>query len=64
MEKKRGVPTIGDSVYIGPGTISIGRITIGSRVKIGPNCVIHKDIPDDSIVVLDPGFKILPTPKQ
>jgi serine O-acetyltransferase len=55
----RGVPTIGDNVYIGPGAKLIGPINIGNRVNIGPNVVIHQDIPDDSVVVLDPGFKII-----
>lgn len=55
----RGVPTIGDNVYIGPGAKLIGPISIGNRVNIGPNVVIHQDIPDDCTVVLDPGFKII-----
>ena len=57
--EKKGVPTIGDDVYIGPGAVIYGRIRIGNNVKIGPNTVVYKDIPDNAIVVLDPGFKIL-----
>ncbi len=57
---KRGVPTIGDNVYIAPGAKIFGKITIGNNVSIGANTVVHKDIPDGSIVVLDPGFTILP----
>jgi serine O-acetyltransferase len=56
---KKGVPTLGDDVYIGPGAVIYGKINIGNNVKIGPNAVIYKDIPDNAIVVLDPGFKIL-----
>jgi len=56
---KRGVPTIGDNVYIGAGAIIIGKITIGNNVRIGANAVVHKDIPDNSTVVVYPGFKIL-----
>jgi serine O-acetyltransferase len=56
---KRGVPTIGDNVYIGPGAKLFGRITIGNNVKIGANVVVHKDIPDNSIVALKPGFEII-----
>jgi serine O-acetyltransferase len=55
----KGVPTIGDDVYIGPGAVIYGKITIGNNVKIGPNAIIYKDIPDNAVVVLDPGFKIL-----
>lgn len=55
----RGVPTIGGNVYIGPGAKLIGAIKIRSRVNFGPNVVIHQDIPDDSVVVLNPGYKII-----
>jgi len=30
-------------------------------VKIGANAVIYKDVPDNSVAVLDPGFRILPS---
>jgi serine O-acetyltransferase len=56
---KRGAPTIGDNVYIGPGARLFGKISIGNNVKIGANAVIHKDLPDNAIAVLDPGFKII-----
>ncbi len=55
----RGVPTIGDNVYIGPGARIFGKIRVGSNVQIGANAVVHADIPDDADVVLDPGFHIL-----
>jgi len=57
--EKIGVPTIGDNVYIAPGVKIFGKISIGNNVKIGANAVIFKDIPDNAIVVLDPGFKII-----
>jgi len=57
--EKAGVPTIGDDVYIAPGAQVFGKISVGSNVKIGANAVIYKDIPDNAIVVLDPGFKIV-----
>ncbi len=56
---KRGAPTLGDNVYIAPGARLFGRITIGNNVKIGANAVIHKDVPDNAIAVVDPGFKII-----
>ncbi len=56
---KRGAPTIGDNVYIAPGARLVGKISIGNNVKIGANAVIHKDLPDNAIAVLDPGFKII-----
>jgi serine O-acetyltransferase len=57
--KKRGAPIIGDNVYIAPGARLFGRITVGDNVKIGANAVIHRDLPDNAIAVLDPGFKII-----
>jgi len=57
--EKAGVPTIGDNVYLAPGARVFGKISIGNNVKIGANAVIYKDIPDNAIVVLEPGFKIV-----
>lgn len=57
--KNRGVPAFGDNVYIAPDAKIFGKIKIGTNVKIGANAVVYKDIPNNSIVVLDPGFKIL-----
>lgn len=56
---KRGAPTIGDNVYIAPGARLVGKICIGDNVKIGANAVIHKDLPDNAIAVMEPGFKII-----
>ena len=56
---RRGVPTIGNNVFIAPGARVFGKISIGNDVKIGANTVVYKDIPDRAVVVLDPGFKII-----
>lgn len=56
---KFGAPTLGDDVYVAPGARLFGPIRIGSNVKIGANAVVHRDIPDNAVVALDPGFKIL-----
>ncbi len=52
---KKGTPVIGDNVYIGPGALIIGGISIGNNVCIGGNAVVTKDIPDNSVVVGNPG---------
>lgn len=49
----RGSPVIGDNVYIGSGAKVLGKI------RLGNNAVVYKDIPDNAVVVLDPGFKII-----
>jgi serine O-acetyltransferase len=53
------VPVIGDDVYIAPGACIFGAIRIGNNVRIGANAVVCKDIPDDAVVALDPGFTII-----
>ncbi|NCC04816.1 MAG: serine acetyltransferase [Proteobacteria bacterium] len=45
-EWKNGTPKIGDSTSIYAGAKIFGEINIGANCKIGPNCVIKKDIPD------------------
>jgi serine O-acetyltransferase len=45
------VPVIGDDVYIGAGAKLLGGIRIGSRVTIGANAVVVKDVPDDATAV-------------
>ncbi len=53
--KNKGVPTIGNNVYIGPGARIIGGIKIGNNVAVGANCVVTKDVPENCVVVGIPG---------
>jgi serine O-acetyltransferase len=48
---RRGVPVIGDNVFIGPGAVVLGKITIGNNVAIGANSVVTRDVPDGAVVV-------------
>lgn len=48
--KKQGYPTLKENVYIGPGAVIIGNITIGKNVAIGANAVVLNDVPDNSVV--------------
>lgn len=50
----RGIPEIGDNVYIGPGAILFGKIQVGNNVAIGANAVVSKTIPDNGIVAGNP----------
>lgn len=43
---------IGDKVLIGAGAKILPYVTIGNNVKIGANCVVVEDIPDNATVVL------------
>ncbi|MBY6037094.1 serine acetyltransferase [Fictibacillus nanhaiensis] len=49
-KEKKGVPEIGNYVYIAPGAKIIGKIKIGNNVMIGANAVVTKDVPDNSVV--------------
>lgn len=50
----RGLPEIGDNVYIGPGAVLFGKIRVGSNVAVGANAVVSKSIPDNAVVVGNP----------
>lgn len=52
---RKGYPTLGDNVYLGPGSKIIGAVKIGNNVAVGANCVVTKNIPDNSVVVGIPG---------
>jgi serine O-acetyltransferase len=53
--KRLGTPVIGDNVYIGPGAVIFGSISIGDEAAIGANCVVTKDVPTRGVVVGVPG---------
>ena len=48
--KNKGVPTIGDEVYIAPGAKIVGNVRIGNNVAIGTNAVVLKDVPNNACV--------------
>ena len=52
--KRRGVPTIGNNVYIAPGAKLVGNITIGDNVAIGANAVVLDDLPDNAVAAGNP----------
>lgn len=53
--KRKGVPVIGDEVWIGINATIVGNIHIGNDVLIAPGAYINFDVPDHSIVVGNPG---------
>lgn len=52
--KRKGTPTIGDSVWIGINSTIVGNITVGDDVLIAPNTYVNCDIPSHSIVFGNP----------
>ena len=53
-------PTICRNCFIGNHASILGNINIGNNVKIGANCVVLTDIPDNSTVVGIPGRILKP----
>lgn len=51
---RKGVPTIGNCVYIGINSTIVGKITIGDDVMIAPNSFVNCDIPSHSLVFGNP----------
>ena len=56
---KKGVPVLGDKVWIGTNAVLVGNITIGNDVLIAPNSFLNQDVPSNSIVIGNPA-KIIP----
>ncbi|GAB4167756.1 MAG: serine acetyltransferase [Calditrichia bacterium] len=51
----KGHPRLGNNVYVGPGTKIFGNIVVGDNCSIGPNSVVSKDLPENSVVMGNPG---------
>lgn len=54
--KRKGLPTIGNDVWIGVNSTIVGKITIGNDVLIAPNSYVNCDVPDHSIVFGNPAI--------
>lgn len=55
-----GVPCIGEAVYIGPGAVLYGAITVGDGAVIGANSVVNRDVPPGVTVAGSPA-KVIAT---
>ena len=53
--KRMGNPTIGDRVWIGSHAAIVGNVKIGNDVLIAPGAYVNFDVPDNSIVLGNPG---------
>lgn len=52
---QRGVPIIGNNVWIGPNVAIVGGVIIGDNVLIAANSYVNFDVPENSIVIGNPG---------
>jgi len=50
-----GSSVIGDNVWIGVGSKILNKVKIGDNVYIGLGTIVIKDIPDNAVVVGNPG---------
>ena len=53
--KNKGVPKIGNNVWIGTNAIIVGNVIIGNNVLIAPAAYVNFDVPDNAVVVGNPG---------
>lgn len=53
--KTKGVPSIGNNVWIGVNSIIVGKINVGSNVLVAPGAYVNFDVPNNSIVIGNPG---------
>lgn len=53
---KKGIPQIGNNVWIGINSSIVGGIKIGNNVLIAPNSYVNIDVPDYSIVFGNPAI--------
>ena len=52
--EKKGVPVIGNDVWLGANSVIVGNITIGDDVMVAPNAYVNMDVPAHSIVIGNP----------
>jgi acetyltransferase-like isoleucine patch superfamily enzyme len=55
-----GAIKIGNNCWIGSNVVILKNVTVGDNVIIGAGCVIHKSIPDSSIVLNHQNLVIKP----
>jgi serine O-acetyltransferase len=53
---RKGSPNIGNYVWIGANAVIVGNIRVGNNVLIAPGAYINFDVPDNSIVIGNPGL--------
>lgn len=58
VSENRGVPIIGDNVYIGANAVIAGKLKVGDNVVIGANTFVNRDVASNCTVLGVPAKKI------
>ncbi len=58
LNEKRGIPVIGNNVYIGANSVIAGKITIGDNVLIGACSLVNQSFAENSVALGVPAIKI------
>lgn len=58
IDEKRGVPVIGNNVYVGANAVVAGKITIGDNVLIGACSLVNTDVEANYVMLGVPAVKI------
>ena len=53
--KRKGVPVIGNNVYLGLNSTVVGGIKLGDDVLVAPNAFVNFNVPSHSVVIGNPG---------
>lgn len=56
--ENRGVPVIGNNVYIGPNSVVAGKISIGNDVMIGACSLVRNSVEDASVMLGVPAIVV------
>lgn len=56
--EKRGVPVIGNNVYIGANAVVAGKITVGDNAVIGACSLVTSDVNSNAVVVGVPATEV------
>jgi serine O-acetyltransferase len=51
IDTNRGVPVIGNNVYIGANSVCVGKINISDNVLIGACSMVNKNVESNSTVL-------------
>lgn len=54
-----GIPTIGNNVWVGTGSVISGAVTIGDGVTVTNGCMLSRSVPDGALVGGNPGRVIM-----